>query len=55
MLHALFIALARLTIQDLAENEAANNISDIDPSLIDSIIAKIAKRVAKVSRSYSPM
>ena len=54
VLHALFIALARLTIQDLAENEAANKISDIDPALIDSIIAKIAKRVAKVSPKLQP-
>jgi hypothetical protein len=49
VLHALFVALVRLTISRLAENEFANNISTVDSSEIDAIIDKIAKRVAKVS------
>jgi len=49
VLHALFIALARLTIPELAENEGADNISDVNPVEIDAIISKISKRVAKVS------
>ncbi len=49
VLHALLIALARLSIADLAENEGANNISKVDPNEIDLIINKISKRVAKVS------
>jgi hypothetical protein len=49
VLHALFIALARLTISGLADNEAANDISNANSTEIDAIINKIAKRVAKVS------
>jgi GTP1/Obg family GTP-binding protein len=41
--------LVRLTISDLAENKAANNISVINPLEIDTIISKISKRVSKVS------
>lgn len=54
VLHALFIALARLTIADLAENEGANNISTINPVEIDAIITKISKRVSKVSPKLQP-
>ncbi len=54
VLHALFISLARLTIPDLAENESASNISNINPAEIDSIISKISKRVAKVSPKLQP-
>lgn len=49
VLHALFISLARLSIEELAENEDAKNISLIHQTKIDEIINKISRRVAKVS------
>jgi len=49
VLHALFIALARLQIHDLAENASAAAIDTISKAAIDVIIDKIALRVAKVA------
>jgi hypothetical protein len=49
VLHALFIALARLQIQALAENASAAAIDTIPKAEIDAIVDKIALRVAKVS------
>ena len=49
VLHALFIALARLQIKALAENASAAAIDDVPAAEIDKIIDKIAARVVKVS------
>lgn len=49
VLHALFIALARLQIQALAENASAAEIDIVPTTEIDSIVSKIASRVAKVA------
>lgn len=49
VLHALFIALARLQIQALAENASASAIDTIPKAEIDSIVEKIALRVSKVA------
>ncbi len=49
VLHALFIALARLTIDELSENDEAQNISKVATTEIDAIIHKISRRVAKVA------
>ncbi|MEN6470146.1 MAG: helicase-related protein [Clostridiaceae bacterium] len=49
VLHALFIALARLQIEALAENASAAAIDTVPTAEIDSIINKIASRAAKVA------
>ena len=49
VLHALFIALARLQITALANNKSATAINDIPQEDIDSITNKIVERVAKVA------
>ena len=49
VLHALFIALARLQIKALAENASAAAIDTVPTAEIDSIINKIASRAAKVA------
>jgi hypothetical protein len=49
VMHALFVALARLTIDQLAENDAAPNINSVTTAEIDAIINKIASRVIKVA------
>jgi len=49
VLHALFIALARLQISALADNASAAAIDTVPTSEIDSIIEKIASRAAKVA------
>jgi hypothetical protein len=49
VLHALFIALARLQIKALSENASASNINSIPTADIDEIINKISERVAKVA------
>jgi hypothetical protein len=49
VLHALFIALARLQITALAENASAAKIDVIPTAKIDAIVDKIAARVAKVA------
>jgi len=49
VLHALFIALARLQIKALAENASAAAIDKVSTAEIDKIIDKIAARVVKVA------
>ena len=49
VLHALFITLARLQIRALAENASAAAIDSVPIEEIDSIINKIAARVARVA------
>jgi hypothetical protein len=49
VLHALFLALARLQINQLAENAGASNIDTVPSEEIDAIIKKISLRVAKVA------
>ena len=49
VLHALFIALARLQIEALSENASAAAIGTIPKADIDDIINKIAARVVKVA------
>jgi len=49
VLHALFIALTRLFIPELAENEDAKNILDVPLSELNEIIEKITNRVTRVS------
>jgi hypothetical protein len=51
VLHALFVALARLEIKDLAANSAAANINDIPKSQIDAVISQITERVVRVTPS----
>jgi len=54
VLHALFVALARLQIEALAENASASFIDRIPKTEIDIIIDKIASRVAKVASKLRP-
>jgi len=49
VLHALFIALARLQIKALADNSSASDINNIPKTEIDIIIEKIASRAAKIA------
>jgi hypothetical protein len=49
VLHALFIALARLQIQTLSENKSARLIDTVPKKEIDDIINKISMRVVKVA------
>ena len=54
VLHALFIALARLQVSALAENASAAAIDTVPKDEIDAIVDKISKRVAKVSPKLRP-
>lgn len=54
VLHALFVSLARLQIEELAENGAAANISKVSAAKIDAIVNKIAARVSLVAPKLQP-
>ena len=49
VLHALFISLARLQIEQLSENDKASKIDVVPSAEIDEIMKKIAIRVARVA------
>jgi hypothetical protein len=49
VLHALFVALARLQIEALAENASASSIDTIPKAEIDRIVGSIASRVSRVA------
>ena len=49
VLHALFIALARMQIQALSENASASAIDTVPKAELDEIVDKIAARAAKVA------